>query len=65
MKLYIPPDAEEGSERYEVTLLVRMKVIDRHLEFTAHWPADDKNATAIPGSQTCFELSAAFKPGTG
>ncbi|KAH4006322.1 hypothetical protein HBI56_024010 [Parastagonospora nodorum] len=65
MKLYIPPDAEEGSERYEVTLLVRMKVIDRHLEFTAYWPADDDNAAAIPGSQTCFDLSAAFEPGTG
>jgi hypothetical protein len=62
--MYVPPDTDHGSEHYEVTLLIRMKVIDRHLEFMAYWPANDENAAAIQGSQTSFDLSSAFKPGT-
>jgi hypothetical protein len=64
IKMYVPPDAEQGSERYEVTLRIRVKVIDRHLEFVAYWPDNDENAATIYGSQTIFDLSSAFKPGT-
>jgi hypothetical protein len=64
MKMYVPPDSDHGFERYEVTLRIQMKVIDRYLEFTAYWPADSDDAVAIQGSQASFDLSSAFKPGT-
>jgi hypothetical protein len=64
MKMYVPSDTDHGSERYEVTLRIQMKVIDRHMEFTAYWPADDDDAVAIQGSQASFDLSSAFSPGT-
>lgn len=62
--LYIPEEGEAGSERYEVTLRVELKVIDRHMEFTAYYLADDKNAEPIPDSQISFDVSAPFAPGT-
>jgi hypothetical protein len=62
--MIVPQDGDEGSERYDVTIRVAMKVIDRHLEFIAYWPADDKNAAAIQGSQMAFDITSAFKPGT-
>jgi hypothetical protein len=64
IELYTPPDDNDGWERYEVTLRIRIQVIDRHLEFTAYWPDDDANAAPIRGTQTCFDLSAVFKPDT-
>jgi hypothetical protein len=36
IKMYTPSDTEEGSERFEVTLRIRMTVIDRHMEFAAY-----------------------------
>jgi hypothetical protein len=64
IQIYVPPDAEHGFERYEVMLRIRMKVIDRHLEFVAYWPDNDEDAATIYGSQTVFDLSSTFKPGT-
>ncbi|KAF2025869.1 hypothetical protein EK21DRAFT_103649 [Setomelanomma holmii] len=51
-------------EWYEVVLRIELLVIDRNLQFTAYWPANSENATAIQGSQTSFDMSTAFKPGT-
>jgi hypothetical protein len=62
--MYIPSDTEEGSERFEVTLRIRLTVIGRHMEFAAYWPANKKNAVAVQGSQKAFDISAAFEPGT-
>jgi hypothetical protein len=64
IQLYIPPDNDHGYHRYEVTIKIKLKVIDRHLEFTAYWPPDDENAAAIQGSQAGFDLSAVFPAGT-
>ena len=64
IQMYVPPDTDHGAERYNVTIRVVMKVIDRHLEFVAYWPADDENAAVIQGSQMSFDLTSAFKPGT-
>jgi hypothetical protein len=64
MQMHIPDDGDDGSERYEVVLRIELKVIDRHMEFTAFWPHDDKNAQAIPGSQASFDMASTFKLGT-
>jgi hypothetical protein len=56
------PDAD--NEWYEIELLIEMKVIDRNLQFTARWPANDQNAAVIQGSQAYFNLVSAFAPGT-
>ncbi|KAF1911303.1 hypothetical protein BDU57DRAFT_507169 [Ampelomyces quisqualis] len=64
IQMYVALDSEHGSDRYEVVLLIKMKVIDRHFEFTAYWPADDENAAAIQGVQSASDLSSAFRPGT-
>jgi len=60
--MYVPPTTEEGSERYDVTIRVVFKVIDRHLEFAAYWPSDDENSIAIQGSQVGFDITLAFEP---
>jgi hypothetical protein len=41
-----------------------MELIDRNLEITARWPADDENGTVIQGSRTYVNLVSAFIPGT-
>jgi|TARA_R110002003_G_scaffold70_3_gene6316 hypothetical protein len=64
IQMFVPPDTDHGEERYEATLRIEMTVIDRHLEFTAYWPTNDKEAIAIQGSQASFDVSSAFKPGT-
>jgi hypothetical protein len=64
METLIPPVNENGSDHFQVTLRIHMRVIDRHLEFAAYWPANDANGEAIRGSQKCFDISSAFKPGT-
>jgi hypothetical protein len=64
IQMFVPPDTDHGEERYEATLRIEMTVIDRHLEFTAYWPTNDKEAIAIRGSQVSFDVSSAFKPGT-
>jgi len=61
--MYVPPNTDHGPERYDVEIRITLKVIDRHLEFTAYWPADDENAAAIQGSQSVFDITSAFKPG--
>jgi hypothetical protein len=62
--MYIHPEGDRSFDRCEVTLRTRMTIIDRHMEFAAFWPSDDEGAAAIRGSQTTFDMSSAFKPGT-
>jgi hypothetical protein len=62
--MYVHQEGDESFDRYEITLRIRMTVIDRHMEFAAYWPAEDEGAAAIQGSQSTFDMSSAFKPGT-
>jgi hypothetical protein len=64
VQMHTPVDDEDGSERFEVTLRIHMRVIDRYVEFAAYWPAGDANAEPIQGSQKGFDISSAFRPGT-
>ncbi|XPS92354.1 hypothetical protein M3J09_001751 [Ascochyta lentis] len=54
----------EGRDLNDVTISVEMKVIDRYLEFNAHWVSKDGNSVVIPGAQNYFSVASAFKPGT-
>lgn len=56
--------SDDGSKHYEVMLRIVLTVIDRHLEFAAYWPADDKDAAPVQGSQKRFGMTTAFRPGT-
>jgi hypothetical protein len=64
MEMYIAADEEDGYDRFEVTLRICLRIIDRHMQFAAYWPANDTNAQAIQGSLKSLDISSAFKPGT-
>lgn len=64
MMAQIPSREIDGEEMYDVTLRVRLQVIDTNLEFAAFWPADDENAEPIAESQISFDVRSAFAPGT-
>jgi hypothetical protein len=49
----------------EVNIRIRLTIIDRNLEFTAYWPADDpEGAQVVRGSQMLLNVVSAFRPGT-
>lgn len=56
----VVPHHKHDNDWCEVILRINLKVIDRYLEFTAHWPHDDENAAPIPGSHAGFDLSSMF-----
>jgi hypothetical protein len=60
------PEEFDNEENYiEVNIRIRLKIIDRNLDFTAYWPADDPdNAKVIRGSHKLMNVVSAFKPGT-
>jgi hypothetical protein len=64
MEMYIAVDEEDGYDRFEVTLRICLRIIDRHMHFAAYWPANDTNAQAIQGNLKSLDISSAFKPGT-
>jgi hypothetical protein len=61
-----PEEFADEKNYTEVNIRVRLTIIDRNLEFTAYWPADDtENAKVIRGSQMSVNVVSAFRPGTG
>jgi hypothetical protein len=55
----------DQSECVPVDIRIRLTIIDRNLEFTAYWPADDlENPKVIRGSQMSVSVVSAFRPGT-
>jgi hypothetical protein len=64
MEMYTAVDEEDGSDRFEMTLRICLRIIDRHMQFAAYWPANDANAPAIQGNLMGLDISSAFKPGT-
>ncbi|CAO2655819.1 Nn.00g046220.m01.CDS01 [Neocucurbitaria sp. VM-36] len=64
IELYVPKDEDDGAERYECTILIKMKLIDSHLEFTAYWPATGLHQITIKGRHNHMNVVSAFNPGT-
>ena len=64
VQLYNPKDRDDGEQRYEVTVLFKMRLIDKYLDFTAYWPAGDQPQVTIKGCHKHLNVVSAFKPGT-
>lgn len=61
MKLTKPAGHSKGKQRYEVTVLIDIEVVDRNLKFTVRWPAVDSGDVV---NRESFSMVAAFEPGT-
>ncbi|KAF1845331.1 uncharacterized protein K460DRAFT_416606 [Cucurbitaria berberidis CBS 394.84] len=64
IELYVPKNGEDGEERFECKILIKMKLIDKHLDFTAYWPADGPHLITIKGCHKHINVVSAFASGT-
>ncbi|CBY00364.1 hypothetical protein IAQ61_011296 [Plenodomus lingam] len=56
--------ADEGQDRYEPTIKIKMKIIDKHLDFVAYYPAEGHPQITIQGVHEHFSVISWFEPGT-
>lgn len=64
IKLHVPEDEADGEERYECTILFKMRLIDKYLDFTAYWPATGEHRVTIKGCHKHLNVISAFGTGT-
>ena len=64
VELQTAEDEEDGQDRYEINVRFEMRVIDKHVDFYAYWPAEGQPQVTVTGVHQHVNLISAFKPGT-
>lgn len=64
LELYTAADEEDGEDRYEPVVRIKMRVIDKFLDFTAYYPSKGPPLVTIQGVHEHLNLVSAFRPGT-
>ncbi|KAF2853307.1 hypothetical protein T440DRAFT_549037 [Plenodomus tracheiphilus IPT5] len=64
LQMHTADGADDGQDRYEVVIRIKMKIIDKHLNFTAYYPASGVPQVTIQGVHEHLNVVSAFQPGT-
>ncbi len=64
LTLIIAEDEEDGEDHYDVNVELQMRLIDKHLYFTAYWPSKVNAQFTIQGEHKHINVISAFRPGT-
>jgi len=64
VQLHTAVGDDDGVNRYEVVIRIKMRVIDKYLDFTAYYPSTGRPLVTIQGDHEPINVVSAFEPGT-